>query len=309
MLQRMPPADLDEAFRAAAFAYLDRITERSGGLVSRTELEAFEFEGRRVPLVERQKGIRKVSWLDAAVSILTTYTKDPAKAPYDDRVGPDGYPRYKWRGTDGSTFDNRALRVAMDEAKPLIWLVGVAPSTYEAHYPTWLVGEEPEEHQFVVALEDTMREQWSGDLFHPADLALRRQYAEATVRRRLHQRLFRDRVLIAYQRQCALCHLRHPELLDAAHIKEDSDGGEPIVPNGVAMCAIHHRAFDNDVFGIRPDYLIEVRPDVLEEHDGPTLRYALQALHETKLDLPRQRAARPDPLLLEERWTRFRAAS
>jgi putative restriction endonuclease len=75
------------------------------------------------------------------------------------------------------------------------------------------------------------------------------------------------------------------------------------------MCAIHHQAFDNDVLGIRPDYLIEVRPGVLEEHDGPTLRYALQALHEMKLDLPRQLAARPDPLLLEERWVRFRAAS
>jgi putative restriction endonuclease len=309
MLHRMSPDDLDDAFRSAAFAYLNAITERSGGLVTRAELEAFEFEGRAVPLVERQRGIRKVSWLDAAVSILTTYTKDPAKAPYDDRVGPDGYPRYKWRGTDGTTYDNHALRVAMDQAKPLIWLVGVAPGTYEAHYPVWLVGVEPEEHQFVMALEDTMREQWSGDLFHPADLALRRQYAEATVRRRLHQRLFRDRVLLAYQRQCALCHLRHPELLDAAHIKEDSDGGEPVVPNGVAMCAIHHRAFDSDVFGIRPDYLIEVRRDVLAEHDGPTLRYALQALHETKLDLPRQRAAHPDRTLLEARWERFRAAS
>jgi putative restriction endonuclease len=68
-------------------------------------------------------------------------------------------------------------------------------------------------------------------------------------------------------------------------------------------------AFNNDVFGIRPDYLIQVRPDVLEEHDGPPLRYELQAIHETKLNLPRQRAARPDPLLLEERWTRFPATS
>jgi putative restriction endonuclease len=197
----------------------------------------------------------------------------------------------------------------MTQAKPLIWFYGVEPSTYQAHYPVWLVGEEPDEHQFIVAIEESMREQWSTDVFHPADLALRRQYAEATVRRRLHQRLFRDRVLIAYERRCALCRLHHPELLDAAHIKEDSDGGHPIVPNGVAMCAIHHRAFDNDVFGIRPDYIISVRPDVLAEHDGPTLTHGLQALQDTRLVLPRQRAARPDPSLLEERWERFRAAS
>lgn len=214
-----------------------------------------------------------------------------------------------WRGLDGGTFDNRALRAAMVEGRPLIWLVGVAPGTFEVHFPVWLVQEEPDRHQFVVAIEQGMRDQWRGDLVHPADLELRRQYAEATVRRRLHQRLFRDRVLLAYDRQCALCNLRHTELLDAAHIKEDADGGEPVVTNGVAMCAIHHRAFDNQVLGIRPDYLVEVRPDVLKEHDGPTLRYALQALHGSRLGLPRQRAAHPDPLLLEERWERFRAAS
>jgi putative restriction endonuclease len=305
----MAVPDLDDRFRAAAFAYLRDVTDRSGGLVTRAELEAFVFDGQRVPLVERQRGIRKVVWLDAAVSILTSYVKDPADAPYADGIGDDGYPRYKWRGTNGATYDNRALHVAMTERKPLVWLIGVAPGTYEAHFPVWLVHVEPDRHQFVVALEDGMREQWRGDLVHPADLALRQQYAEATVRRRLHQRLFRDRVLLAYQRRCALCNLRHPELLDAAHIKEDADGGEPIVTNGVAMCAIHHRAFDNDVFGIRPDYLVEVRPDVLEEQDGPTLRYALQALHGNHLGVPRQRAARPDPALLEERWERFRAAS
>lgn len=300
--------DPDGNFRSAAFAFLDRLTEQSGGLVTREQLEGFVFEGKRVPLVEKQRGIRKVAWLDAAVSILTTYVSDPTKAPYEDRMGEDGYPRYKWRGIDGATFDNRALRLAMTAEKPLIWLVGVAPGLFEAHYPVWLVEEEPKEHQFVMALEPTMRAQW-GDVFHPADLALRRQYVDVIVHQRVHQRLFRDRVLLAYGRRCALCNLRHPELLDAAHIKEDSDGGEPVVPNGIVMCAIHHRAFDSDVFGIRPDHVIEVRHDVLIEHDGPTLRYALQALHDTKLGLPRQKAARPDPELLEERWQRFRAAS
>jgi putative restriction endonuclease len=304
---RLVVLDIDGTFRSAAFAYLDKLMERSGGLVTREELESFTFEGKRVPLVEKQKGIRKVAWLDAALSILTTYVSDPAKAPYEDGIGEDGYLRYKWRGTDGATFDNVALRLAMTQGKPLIWLVGVAPGVFEAHHPVWLVEEEPEHHQFVMALEPTMREQW-GDVFHPVDVALRRQYVDVIVRQRVHQRLFRDRVLLAYERRCALCNLRHPELLDAAHIKEDSDGGEPVVPNGIAMCAIHHRAFDSNVFGIRTDHLIEVREDILAEHDGPTLRYALQGLQGTKLTSPRQRAARPDPELLEERWLRFQAA-
>ena len=53
--------------------------------------------------------------------------------------------------------------------------------------------------------------------------------------------------------------------------------------------------------------LIEVRRDILEESDGPTLRFALQGMHRKRLRLPRQRAARPDVSLLEERFDRFRA--
>jgi putative restriction endonuclease len=151
-----------------------------------------------------------------------------------------------------------------------------------------------------------MQGQWlNPNITHPVDLTLRRQYAEATVKQRLHQRVFRERVLIAYRSQCTLCRLRHPELLDAAHIKEDADGGQPIVPNGLAMCAIHHRAFDAQVLGIRPDYVVEVRRDVREEHDGPTLQHALQGMHRQSLTLPRSRAAWPSRELLEERFERF----
>jgi len=39
--------------------------------------------------------------------------------------------------------------------------------------------------------------------------------------------------------------LRRQELLDAAHITPDSDAeGEPVVSNGVALCKLHHAAFD-----------------------------------------------------------------
>ena len=80
-----------------------------------------------------------------------------------------------------------------------------------------------------------------------------------------------------------------------------------MVPNGVAMCAIHHRSFDKNVLTVRPDYVIEVRRDVREERDGPTLIHALQGLHGEKLALPRQRTAWPDRELLADRYERFRA--
>ena len=69
---------------------------------------------------------------------------------------------------------------------------------------------------------------------------------------------------MTYAERCALCRLRHLELLDAAHITPDSDAeGEPVISNCVALCKLHHAAFDRFFFAIRPDYVIEVRPSVL----------------------------------------------
>jgi putative restriction endonuclease len=303
-------SDRDELIRSAMFAFLDRISDDRVRDVSTEQLNSFEFEGERLPLLQHMRGIRVVAGMPAALTIRTTYSARPEDRPYEDAEGADGYFRYKWRRDDPDAFDNKALRVAMDQSRPLAWFIGVAPSRFTAVYPVWLVGEEPEATQFVVAFDASMRDDWSVDrLPHPADLALRRQYAQATVRRRLHQPVFRQRVLVAYESRCALCRLRHPELLDAAHIKEDSEGGEPVVPNGVAMCAIHHRAFDNDVIGVRPDFVVQVRADVLSEQDGPTLRHALQALHGQRIELPRQRKAWPDTRLLAARFERFRSAS
>src|SRR4051794_4181890 len=302
--------DRDDRLRTVMFSYLDRISDKGIRDVTSGELNSFEFDNERLPLLQHMRGIRVVAGLSAALTIRTTYSASPDDRPYQDVEGEDGYFRYKWRGTDGEAADNRALRFAMQTKKALAWFVGGAPARFTAVYPVWLVGEESAETQFVVAFDSVMRDDWSIDrLRHPADDALRRQYAIATVRRRLHQPVFRQRVLIAYESRCALCRLKHPELLDAAHIQEDADGGEPVVPNGVAMCAIHHRAFDNDVFGIRPDYVIEVRADVLGEIDGPTLQHALQALHGSVMEVPSERRARPDSDLLSARYERFRAAS
>ena len=43
MLPDMTAGDIDAAFRSSAFAYLNQITARSGGLVTRAQLEEFEF--------------------------------------------------------------------------------------------------------------------------------------------------------------------------------------------------------------------------------------------------------------------------
>lgn len=301
-------ADEDDELRAAAFAFLTELVARTGGLVRRQDLRAFSFKGQSLSLEQNMRGIRFLRG-QPALSILTTFRERPEDRPYDDNIGMDGYPRYKWQGTNANAADNVSLRRAMELRKPLVWFFGVAPSAYQPIFPVWIVDQEAGQHQFVIALDDGMLNSWIPEaLASQPDLVLRREYAEAVVRRRLHQPEFRRRVLDAYRRQCAMCRLRHPELLDAAHIKEDAQGGEPIVTNGISMCAIHHRAFDAHVVGVRPDYVVEVRSDVLRELDGPTLQHALQEMHGISLWVPPRVSAQPSKDLLEERYERFRAA-
>jgi putative restriction endonuclease len=106
-----------------------------------------------------------------------------------------------------------------------------------------------------------------------------------------------------------VCRLRHVELLDAAHILPDSHPrGEPVVPNGLALCKLHHAAFDTNIMGVRPDLVIEVRPEVLQETDGPMLRHGLQEVDGTSLHAPRRSDWRPGQKYLEERYEQFRKA-
>lgn len=116
--------------------------------------------------------------------------------------------------------------------------------------------------------------------------------------------------MLAYETKCAVCTLAHRELLDAAHIVADNDPrGLPVIQNGLALCKIHHAAYDRNILGIRPDYAVEIHQRLLDEIDGPMLTHGIQGHHGERLrQLPRIRAERPDPDRLEQRYLQFRAA-
>ena len=82
-----------------------------------------------------------------------------------------------------------------------------------------------------------------------------------------------------------------------------------MVPNGLAMCKLHHAAFDTNILGIRPDLIIEVSGEVLLERDGPMLRHGLQEVNGTSSTVPRRDEWRPGAENLEERYEEFRKAS
>lgn len=304
--------DPDSRVRTAAFAFLQVETRRAGSdVLPRTLLaQGFQFDGRRVPILG-PKGIFKPAVLpDMPLSITTVPVEEGDEPPYRDVIGRDGLLHYCYRGTDPGHRDNVGLRLAMQRQVPLIYCHGVVRGQYCAVWPVYIVGDSPSELAFAVSVDDRQLASLGAPDVDQQGSDGRRRYVTRLVQQRLHQEGFRQRVLAAYQAHCAVCRLRHEELLEAAHILPDGHPqGLPVVPNGVALCKLHHAAFDAHILGIRPDYQIEIRLDVLEESDGPMLRHGLQEFHGKSLWTPRRPILKPKPEFLEERYALFRRAS
>ena len=292
----------DITIRRAVFDWLTEQRQEHGEALSRTSLESFSLAGKRIPLVGPQ-GIWKPAVCELPLSI-TTIVRGPYADAFDEGTGALSY---AYRGTDPDLKDNVGLRTAQAERVPLVYFHSVEPGSYVAAYPAFVVGDDPSALRFAVQVDD-ISAAYANATNQVADggAEARREYVTRAVRQRLHQQLFRERVLRAYQERCALCSLRHQELLDAAHITADSHPeGEPVVSNGVALCKLHHAAFDRLFFAVRPDYVIEVKPSILAEHDGPMLVVGLQQIHGKLLLLPRRPSDRPDPRRLEQRYADF----
>jgi putative restriction endonuclease len=294
----------DDEVRAAAIATVQRLDAAYGGRIPRAALmEGITVGGVRVPIWNYQRGIHKPAVLGpdgAALSIHTSH-----KSPYnDEHDAEEGQIGYMYQGTDPTSADNVALTRARDRNLPLIYLVGVDPGIYEAIVPVYVTDADPARLRFTIHADSAFAPAADWVTTH-----IRRDYATRTVLHRLHQREFRRLVLNAYRHQCAICRLRHVELLDAAHILEDRHPrGIAAVSNGLGLCKIHHSAYDENIIGIDPDTRVHVRRDILEEVDGPMLRHGIQEIEGERLRLPSRPALKPNRDFLAERFERFRAA-
>lgn len=297
------------AIRMQIFEWLQqRMAIRGEDVLTRQELESeCIINGEVVPLVGPQ-GIFKPKVIEYFPISITT----SPKSKYPDSFS-DSTLSYKYRGTDPNFHENIRLKKAMEQRVPLVYFFGLIPGKYMVHYPAFITKADDLDLSFTVQVDVNQYSLWNSlnedQANDPVMDEIRRKYATREVVIRLHQRGFREKVLHAYHDHCALCRLKHRELLDAAHIIPDNEGGLPVVSNGISLCKIHHAAFDRNILGINEDYRVEVRQDILEEVDGPMLKYGLQEFHHKSLILPSSRASYPDKQYILDRYERFLKSS
>lgn len=305
------PVDPDLALRQAAITRAQELSAAYDELVPLSALRAgFEFRGSRISFGSFYKGIHRPKEMrgPAALTLMTASEKPGRARPYEDEIDIDGGAiLYHYRAGAVEQPDNRALEAAHDLQSPLIYFKGMAPGQYVVIAPVFVRINDPASR--VVLLETGLAgidTQPGGPVSTP-DM---RKYALREVRVRLHQQRFRQEVLRAYGQRCTICALRERELVQAAHIVADpSPEGIAAVVNGLALCAIHHLAYDRNLLGIDPTGTVHIARRLRDEHDGPMLREGLQGFHGTAIRKPRLAAEHPDPDRLAVRFERFESAA
>jgi len=110
--------------------------------------------------------------------------------------------------------------------------------------------------------------------------------------------LFRGRVLVAYEYRCAFCGYdgrlaTDPVGLDAAHIRWHGFDGPDTVDNGMGLCTLHHKLFDQGAMGLDPDHRVLVSRHFVGR--GPTAEGLVLGLVGRPLQGPQPGEAPPAP--------------
>ena len=297
----------ESLLRDALFIQVFKLADEFGGSLTRSQLGAVDFDGTRVRVIDSQGGIWNpgASWpletpLEATLSINTTLAEK-----YQDEEVESGLWRYDYQ-SGGVGGKNNKLRRAMDLQLPLLWFVQQDDARY-VPYKVWIIEDFPELGYCHIAPDLSLAAVLNSA---PGEFTeIEKRYAMREVRQRLHQPAFRAKVINAYETRCSICLLNHGELLEAAHIIPDSDENSTTkVDNGISLCKIHHAAYDNELIGISPDYIVHVRKDLMSEIDGPMLKHGIQDMNSRKLYLPMNNKRMPNKESLEMRFAKFKSA-
>ena len=113
------------------------------------------------------------------------------------------------------------------------------------------------------------------------------------VTRRINQDFFRKTVLSSYNNCCCITGINNTSLLEASHIvgwtKDEANRTNP--QNGLCLNVLFHKAYDENLIGISPDYEIFVSDEFfgtkLENVDDSTKEY-INSINHRKLIMPKR---------------------
>lgn len=305
-----PAGDPDWLVRIAAFDALRLLVARHGPVMPwRTIEPGFTHGGRSYLFANQVKGIFRPAGMSGGALSIKTIVPKQGRPRYVDLASDDMF-SYALQDRGVEYHDNQLLLWCAQTGAPFIYFYGIEPGQYRPIWPVYVQEVRSADARVLIASAPSGAALLEPGTFvsdHAAG-AIERRYATIEVKRRLHQDAFRHLVLGAYADRCAICNLPRRALLDAAHILPDRDErGVPSVPNGLALCKLHHGAFDANLIGIRPDHVVEVSPALMAETDGPTLEIALKGIAGCPLRLPKRASHHPDSSFLEERYEIFRS--
>jgi putative restriction endonuclease len=100
------------------------------------------------------------------------------------------------------------------------------------------------------------------------DLPKEGKERERIVKVRVNQSFFRSTILASYNSTCCITGISQTELLIAGHIRPwGVDEKNRLNPrNGIAMNALHDKAFESGYITITPEYRVKVSPYLLKEN-------------------------------------------
>lgn len=128
----------------------------------------------------------------------------------------------------------------------------------------------------------------------------------AVVKLRVNQRFFHDTVLCSYLNQCCITGVTNTQLLEACHISgwADDINNRTNPKNGLCMNALFHRAYDNYLIGVTPDYEIVVSERMLAGTKNEEFQHYLQSIQGKLIILPEKFS--PDRNLLETHYKLYK---
>jgi len=287
----------DLALIQAAFNRLKELELMYDDAIPNAAIRAgFEFDNEKTLFENQAQGIFKPRQMKAgALSIKTTMARDGGVNIYNDQVVDDGFYQYSLQSGDPHGGANKQLWQSYELKQPLIYFHAVAPAVYTALWPCFIDSIITDVDEPYLKLLVGQRPASNVEYASVDSQSIQSRYRVSESKVRLHQASFREAVLDAYNRRCAVTGLQEERLIEAAHIVPDGEiGATQFVNNGIALSKIHHKAYDSKLMGIDPDFTIHMSDQLLSSPKNDFLDQSFLRFNGEKLRLPRRKELAPN---------------